>query len=114
SGGWGSPWKKPVWNIIPIHASVIRYAVSRRRSSGQSDGRSGTWIPSRNSSVRTRWREYAQESSGRHARARLRPLDLRYADAVVVPEVVAEGLGIAALARVVELAADLLRELVDE
>ena len=55
-----------------------------------------------------------EELERQHAFARVRPVDLRHAHAVVVAEVVAERLRIPPLARVVELLPDRVRELVDE
>jgi hypothetical protein len=54
----GSPWKKPCLKIMVIHASVTRYARSRRSSSVYaSKSRSASCTPSISSSVSTRCRE---------------------------------------------------------
>ena len=100
--GCGSAWKKPCRKTIVIHASAIRVATSRR-SSGRiaARSRSATFVPWRNSSVRTR-------------AGRVLPDHARDDDPVVAREVAVEGLGVPRLVPVVELEPDRARELVHE
>ena len=100
--GCGSPWKNPCRKIIVIHASAIRYASSRRSSSGQA-------LSSMSASCVA-----VEELERQHARPRVPPVDARDADVRVAGEVAAERLGVARLEPVVELLPDRAGELVDE
>ncbi len=100
--GCGSPWKKAWRKIIVIHASVSRYARSRRSSSvHDSRSRSRTCVPSRRSSVRSRPVVYRHHTRGTATRSSPR-------------EVAPERLGVPRLLLVVELLPDRAGELVDE
>ena len=75
--GCGSEWKNPCRKTIVIHVSAIRYAMSRR-SSGSIASRSSseTFVPCRNSSVRTRAVEYVRMTRGTTTRGS--PAKLRW------------------------------------
>ena len=100
--GCGSPWKKPCRKIIVIHASVIRYASSRRSSSVVVD------------EVDVGELDPVDPFERQHPGPRVLPVDLRHADVRVAREMAVEVLRVARLLPVVELLADRARELVHE
>ena len=100
--GCGSPWKNPCRKIIVIHASVIEIreppALVERPVLDVDVGEL-----------------HAVEVLERqHARARVRPVDLRHRDVRMTGEVLVEAVGVPRFEPVVELLPDRARELVDD
>ena len=100
--GCGSPWKNPWRKIIVIHASVMRYASSRRSSADQADDVDVAYVGP------------FQTLECEHAVRRVTPPDPRHRDALVSGEVPPERLRVAGLLLVVELLPDRPGELVHQ